>query len=369
LKKFLLLIMAGLSIAAGPASAAESAYAWGEIYERKVLFSVRYGNALNELRIYRDQDGAVLGPTSMAVDGQGNIYIAHRPGRMIKRFSPEGKLLGCIGADAWAIAADGAGNLYVLEEHRPAGGVLSALKVAKYDPTGKLLYTLFPELFRPFVRSESDASWPLELRVDSTGNWYCIFASGRLKLSAEGKVIGTVPSDLFDGKGQFYLFEPLQAKVGGKISFRKLSPEGERIGAGAITVRKPNYGKGEHLLRSFYDEEAFAGLAVEAMDDSANIYLSGVVETRQPIVLPFEMQILGRQVIQKYSPSGRLLTEIQFMSEPYGAFPRYQISRQGEITQLNFLSDRVEVVRWTPRAPFRPAPKASPARSEPSDRE
>ncbi len=325
-----------------------------EIYERKVLFSVRYGSAADEIKLAEDESAVLRGPSTLAINPKGEILIGSRGTRLVKKFSPEGKLEAMVACDAWHLEADPEGGFYALADYRTEDGEHRGLKVAHYDSRGKLLYSLFPDFFRAVLKEDRDeADWPKGIQTDSAGNLYCLFRSRTVRLSPAGKLLGTVPSPFYNAKQESYAFTPAFGAPGERISASRLSPTGSEIGKLKIKILPPQMKKGEQLFLSFYEEDlATKGLAVNTVDDAGNIYLAGAIETREPVLLMGgSLQIPGRHVIQKYSPDGKLLAELQFMAEPAGEFPSFEITRKGEIYQLDYRADHLEVVRWAPRTP------------------
>jgi hypothetical protein len=280
------------------------------------------------------------------VDGKGNVLIGSRSSHLIKKFSPEGRLQAMVACDAWHLAADSSGNFYALADYRTANGENRGLKVVKYDSKGKLLFTLYPELFRSMLGSEGD--WPTGIDTDSAGNLYCQFQSKIAKMNSKGEFQGFITCPYFNAKGDTYEFSPTFSAPGTRITVHRYSSSGNELDKTKLMVQKPEMRSGEKLYLTFYEEEASAmALSITKVDDSGNIYLTGVVEGKEPVsMLNDSLRIPGRHVIQKYSPSTKLLTEIQFMAEPMGEFPSYRISRKGDVYQLDYRDDHLDVVRW-----------------------
>ncbi len=116
----------------------------------RVIISDRFSNAIRELstdgvvttiaggRGYGDNDGPgsvaqFSGPDDLAVDADGNIYVADRGNELIRKITPDGTVstiagggLGIAAGPALeaeldqprGVALDGSGNLYILEKHR-----------------------------------------------------------------------------------------------------------------------------------------------------------------------------------------------------------------------------------------------------------
>ncbi len=90
-------------------------------------------------------NGQFLGPKNIALDAEGNLYVADSDNGRIQKFDPTGKFVFAFGtksppntigpagtfAEPWGIAVDQAGNIYVADtwNHR----------IQKFDATGKFL--------------------------------------------------------------------------------------------------------------------------------------------------------------------------------------------------------------------------------------
>lgn len=352
-----------LSLAAclsGKASTASS------LYERKVLFPLRYGSSANEIKVAEDEKGILHGPSTLAVDGKGNVLIGLRNSRLIKKFSPDGHLQAMFACDAWALTADSEGNFYALLDNRDADGERRGLKVTKYDSRGKVIFSLFPDFFRSILgEADTQAEWPQGIETDFKGNLYCLFVGKIAKFSPSGQYLGLVSCPYLTQDGKYYIFSPVSAKPGKTIRIRKYSSKGYEAGKASITVHKPTLKKGEELSQVFFEEEPSTGtLAASWVDNFGNIYLTGVVETPEPVSLMNGLlHIPGRNVVQQYSSDGKYLTEIQFASEPSGEFPPYRITHKGEIYQLDYRSDHLDVVKWTPKKIVSPVSKSPTAKA------
>jgi tripartite motif-containing protein 71 len=165
---------------------------------------------------------APVGPASIAVDAQGNVYVdnffPHK--HQITKFDPTGKIItawastgagdGQIGIDGNAgpedLALDKDGNLYVADRvnHR----------IQKFDPNGKFLAKFGGE-----VSTEGHGLFldPLGLALDAKGNIYAVDTYFLQKLDPQGNFIEqwstTHKGDLnqaqilaFDSEGNLYTF-------------------------------------------------------------------------------------------------------------------------------------------------------------------
>lgn len=146
-------------------------------------------------------------PAGLAVDAQGNLYVADSGNRRIQKFDSDLHFLGVLGAagdtesrlnEPWAVAVDGQGNIYVADtwNHR----------IQKYDADFQFQKTWG----RPFVDLGQREPEPLELfgprsiAVDAEGNlWVTDTGNKRvLKFSPEGEPLGQY-GGAGSGPGQF----------------------------------------------------------------------------------------------------------------------------------------------------------------------
>ena len=129
------------------------------------------------------------GPTAIAVDPQGNMYVT-ADGDHIDKLSPSGQELAHFGSSGkgpgqfiggWGIALDTAGNIYVADSENN--------RIEKLSPTGQFLLqwqTAAPQTNTP--------ERPYYLAVDKPGNVYVTFGShgqGVNKYSPTGELLAT----------------------------------------------------------------------------------------------------------------------------------------------------------------------------------
>lgn len=126
------------------------------------------GEFLSSVSLESDESG-VQGMNSMAIDGQGNVYVSYGEPNRIVKYDPSGKIVmtiapvtgrGRFGDYALYLGIDAAGNIYSGEyEHNP--------RIVVFTPDGEYLAE-----FGTF--SEGDASFmvPWGFTLDHSGNIY-----------------------------------------------------------------------------------------------------------------------------------------------------------------------------------------------------
>ncbi len=129
--------------------------------------------------------GQLSGPSGVAVDPQGNVYVSEFYNSRVQKFSPMGKVLAVLGSTGPSVqqlnhpigvAVDAQGNLYV-NDHRNN-------RIVKFSSAGKFLAAWVP-LGSPaglFILPEGIA-------VDAQGYIYVAANQHLFKLSPAGKVL------------------------------------------------------------------------------------------------------------------------------------------------------------------------------------
>lgn len=127
----------------------------------------------------------------MAVGPTGILYLSDKYGHRIRKLSPQGALLGTIGAPGMgsgqflqprAVAVDVAGNVYVAD--------FNGERVQKFNPAGQVI-----RQFGPSPQYSSISVGPVDLDVDGRGNVYVASYTHLGKVfSADGSVQTPMPS-------------------------------------------------------------------------------------------------------------------------------------------------------------------------------
>ena len=128
----------------------------------------------------------VAAPQGMAIDSQGNVFVANQLNYSISKFDSSGTLLATIGSAAslnypMGLALDSAGTLYAANY----GSGPAANSVARFDAGGNFVASMTAQIDRPFA-----------VAVDTgghlfVGNWFLNTVS---KFDASGTFLATIGS-------------------------------------------------------------------------------------------------------------------------------------------------------------------------------
>jgi sugar lactone lactonase YvrE len=181
-----------------------------------------------------------LGPTGMAFDASGNMFVSNQLGGTIRKFAPDGGDLGLFVASLnqpWGLAFDASGNLYVAirgasevrkyaADGTPLGvfasGSLNQPIGIAFDALGNLLVANFGNnTIRKFSPSGTDlgvfassgVSQPTEIAFDDDGNLYVAnWGSSSVRLfAADGTDLGDLVTGLSQPQGIAIMRDPPSA--------------------------------------------------------------------------------------------------------------------------------------------------------------
>jgi sugar lactone lactonase YvrE len=204
---------------------------------------------------------APSGPTGIALDAKGNVYVANIYTNAVQEFSPSGQDMGvfCTGLNLpTALAFDAGGNLYVanardgvVEKFSPSGQDLGAFVV---DQIG--VYGILFDSQGNFFQSNGYApntSWIKE--YSPSGQFLRTFASGWL----------SEPDDMcLDTQGNLYVLNSLSANIA------KFAPDGQFLGIFAnVSVSEPFNGLRFDAEGNLYACEYFQG-KIEKFDSTGH---------------------------------------------------------------------------------------------------
>jgi sugar lactone lactonase YvrE len=202
-----------------------------------VYVSNEYANTVEEFSPSGQDMGVFAAglhvPTGLAFDGQGNLYVANNANGVVEKFSPGGQDLGVFAIDAIGIAGltiDGQGNLFLCNEYAP-----STSWVKEYSPSGQLLRTFTDGLVQP-----TDSCF------DSQGNLYVLnYGGGKIvRFAPSGQFLGVFatssvsnPFDglAFDAAGNLYACEYSQGRI------EEFDSNGQSLGFFASGLSGPDF--------------------------------------------------------------------------------------------------------------------------------
>jgi uncharacterized protein (TIGR03663 family) len=169
-----------------------------------------------EGRLYAGAPGASRGqlqqPAGLAVDGDGNVYVADSFNSRVQKFDRDGRFVAVLGGpdrffQPWGVAVDRDGSVYVADtwNHR----------IQKYDRDGRFLRAWG----RPAPQADLPNPDPLELygpraiAVDAAGNLLVVDTGNHrvIRFSPDGQPLGTF-GRRGSGPGQFE--EPVGIGIG-----------------------------------------------------------------------------------------------------------------------------------------------------------
>jgi DNA-binding beta-propeller fold protein YncE len=163
---------------------------------------------------YGKGDGQFTSPQGLAVDSQGNVFVADHEANRIQKFDSNGKFLSKLEVAElvlpFAIAVDPNGMLYVVNLNDYVSGF-----VAKIDPNGELIAK-----WNTCGKGDERINFPVGIAVDERGTIYvvdqgqnrvCIYGSDGKFISSwgsagagDGEFMG--PSGIaLDAQGDIYI--------------------------------------------------------------------------------------------------------------------------------------------------------------------
>ena len=207
----------------------------------------------------------VAAPQGVAIDQQGNVFVANQLNYSISKFDPSGTLLATIGSAAslnypMGLALDSAGTLYAANfgSQGPA-----ASSVARFDAGGNFVASMTAQIARP-----------LGVAVDTSGhlfvgNWFLNTVS---KFDASGTFLSTIGSSstITNPAG-------LVASATGELSVANEGSGGISLFDAAGTYQS-SIGAGASLM-------APAGVA---RDQLGNLYVSSGTDSSNSLISKFD---------------------------------------------------------------------------------
>ena len=151
------------------------------------------GDFLGKWGIRGDGDGELYQPSGMAFDREDNVYIVDSGNNRVQKFTKEGIFLSKFGEEGdgegefnlpWGITVDNQGDVYVADwkNHR----------VQKFSPEG-----IFLAAFGTFGTGAGELNHPSDVAVDGEGDVYvCDWGNHRVQVFAsDGDVITSLIGD------------------------------------------------------------------------------------------------------------------------------------------------------------------------------
>ncbi len=205
--------------------------------------------------------GTLAGPSAIAVDGSGNVYVAGESSYNAFKITPEGVITEIIDENGdgmgktlespSAIAVDASGNVYVTGE--------DSYNVFKITPAGAIT-----EIIDEDGDGSSELEYPSAIAVDGSGNVYVAGADSHnvFKITPAGVITEIID---YAGDGSSRLDEPTAIAVDGSGNVYvtgessdnafKITPAGE--------------------ITEIIDETALSSPSAIAVDGAGNVYVTG----------------------------------------------------------------------------------------------
>ena len=167
------------------------------VHERIIKLSPT-GQKLAEWHLFAPGNiGTVQGPGSIAIDAQGNMYVADLGNNKVLKISPSGKILtswGSFGSGSGqfeeidAIAVDALGTVYVGDNER------SSMRIEKFSNTGTFLGIALTQT-KPHGVTGFTVFNPIGLAIDSSNNLFVANSTFITKLSPTGQILDKLQID------------------------------------------------------------------------------------------------------------------------------------------------------------------------------
>ena len=251
---------------------------------------------IQEFSAYGDGDGKMIGPVSIALDGDGNVYVSDQWLNRISIFDKHGTFLAKWGEEGsgkgqldqpFGIAFDKDYNLFVVDgrNHR----------VQKFTKDGNLL-----DMWGEPGNGPGQFNLPWGITVDENGDVYVAdWRNDRIqKLTAAGEYLGEIGSS-GSGTGQFYRPAGVAVDKHGDIyvadwgnhRVQVFTPDGRHITTftGDATLSKwgalsldanPDMAKQRKLVRDFESEKQFWNPVAVRIDPQGRVLVADCMQHR-----------------------------------------------------------------------------------------
>jgi len=321
-----LALATGLIMIAGLSARAEM-----EQYEPDVILSLPWGNGPNEIGYAKDgpedQEGLRWGPSAIALDRNGNIYILESVNRRVKVFDQTGKLLKNfpIKRTPSDIYVDIHGNIWGLDGADP--------KIYKYTPDGTHIETICYQLNKD-IRGGLRKIDVQDGKIYALGfyDYASEFEVKHVKIIGKGEEGEDVKSATLERIDRFlprsrnyYRIE----KISDQISKFVISDRSSRVLASIEFTR-------------IYPYE---GIDFLSEDKSGNVYLIILCSIEKG-----DYRLHFYSEIWKCTPSGKLVAKIGPIFRTFYTHAEGQwlvVDDIGNVYQLTTEKEGVKVIKWS----------------------
>ncbi|HVP35505.1 MAG TPA: hypothetical protein VMT04_00785 [Terriglobales bacterium] len=290
-----------------------------ETYRSESIIDAPWGKEPGQFGIYdpleHGEGGPIVGPQTLTVAVNGDIYIYDAQNGRIQRFNNNGQVISIIplSKNGEEICVDQSGNIYLYDS-----GIVPKT-VSKFDEKGNLLI-VYP------------ISWDdLGMRVIGGVSIYCN-KSGGIFLSYRSDSLKTPM--IFEVGTTDMVFSPEQQKATLKEGFvgsnnvvlnqgavfQTKTGQLELVGDSSGTVKKFN------AYRMNFGQAGFTGV-----DNQMNVYTA------------------SGNIIRKYSPAGDLMAEFTIQKEDYILSTRsLYLDEHGNVYLMSTSKDGLKIIKWSP---------------------
>ncbi len=309
----------------------------GDSYSPEVLFTLAYGESLEQIGVVIPEpgEGPAEGPGSIAVGPDGSVYIADNMNRRLKRFDQQGQLLMATEPNVenlHYLTVDGRGNAYGL-----VGGGLGTL--AKFSPEGE-------ELWRMGVT----AAIPEEIRRSYRGLLHGVFVGPEDTICVQ---ITSEPRSLavFTGDGEFVELVPGDACTPTGRIFALGSVPGQEFSRDVAVFDFAGREIASYRANSLAADPAmFTGVPhglTWFMFDSDHLYTIALAKREHTIQLRGRrLHIYLDTVITRHDNAGNVAAYLRLPAAPFPYGRHETVDQQGNIYQLLYGENSVDVVKY-----------------------
>ncbi len=265
------------------------------VHERIIKLSAT-GQALGEWHLFPpSRIGTSQGPGSIAIDAQGNMYIADLGRYKVLKVSPGGKILTSWGSygsgqgqfeQPEAVAVDSHDNVYVGDNERDSA------RIEKFSGTGTFLGIVLTQV-RPQRQIGFTDFNPIGLAVDSSDNLYVANDIYITRISPTGQVLGKWQITDYTST-VIRIWAGLSINARGDLYVTHLTMSGDSL---YPRIMKIDLATGKSLMVLNVWKAGIIGVGSIALDSQGNLYATEDTKTGA--------------MLQKFSPTGESLVTRQ----------------------------------------------------------